>query len=262
MKLSSKINLYLKSFGIFPDLFIKSLRGISFYIRNKHHLRKQIQKSDGSFLITNTYPCLADRFEHAGSVPLHYFHQDLFIANKIFQNNPVKHVDVGSRIDGFIAHVASFRKIEVLDLRDLKKNIYNVKFIKADLMDDNFTLQNYSDSLSCLHAIEHFGLGRYGDKVDLNGHLKGFEKLHSLLKNNGKFYFSTTIGPQRIEFDAHRVFSLKYLLKLFENKYEINSFSYINDKNIFFENAGLTQENINNNFFCHYGCGIFEMTKV
>ena len=27
-------------------------------------------------------------------------------------------------------------------------------------------LGGYCDSLSCLHALEHFGLGRYGDAVD------------------------------------------------------------------------------------------------
>lgn len=262
MKLLSKINLYLNSLGFFPRLFFDGLRGLPYYFRNKNNLKGQIVKSSRSFNITGTYPCLSDRFEHAGSIPLHYFYQDLFIAGKIFKNNPAKHVDVGSRIDGFVAHVASFREIEVLDIRDLKDKINNIKFIKADLTDDNFMLQNYSDSLSCLHAIEHFGLGRYGDNVDLNGHLKGFENLYRILGKGGKFYFSTPIGPQRIEFDAHRIFSLKYLLDLFENKYKINSFSYINDNNIFFENAELSKENIENNFSCHYGCGIFEMTKI
>jgi hypothetical protein len=30
---------------------------------------------------------------------------------------------------------------------------------------------NCCDSISSLHAIEHFGLGRYGDTIDVNGHL-------------------------------------------------------------------------------------------
>ncbi len=32
-----------------------------------------------------------------------------------------------------------------------------------------------------------------------------------MLKKEGKFYFSVPIGEQRIEFNAHRVFSVKYL---------------------------------------------------
>ena len=36
--------------------------------------------------------------------------------------NLKRHVDIGSRLDGFVAHVASFREIEVLDIRPLKVN--------------------------------------------------------------------------------------------------------------------------------------------
>jgi Caenorhabditis protein of unknown function, DUF268 len=262
MKIFSKTGTYLKSFGIFPKIFTNGLKGLTYYFSNKSELKKQIKESNGSFKITGTLPCPADRFENAGSIPLHYFHQDLLIAGKVFKNNPRKHVDVGSRIDGLIAHIASFRPVEVLDIRELKDSISNVKFIKADLMDSDFSISNYTDSLSCLHAIEHFGLGRYGDKVDLNGHLKGLDNLYNILENGGRFYLSTLIGPQRIEFDAHRVFSVKYLLDLFEHKYKIESFSYINDDNTLFENAPLTEENISNNFSCTYGCGIFEMTKI
>ena len=32
-------------------------------------------------------------------------------------NNPLKHVDVGSRIDGFVAHLACMREVEVFDIR-------------------------------------------------------------------------------------------------------------------------------------------------
>jgi hypothetical protein len=70
------------------------------------------------------------------------------------------------------------------------------------------------DSLSSLHAIEHFGLGRYGDPIDINGHLKAITNLHLMLKPKGKFYFSVPIGKQRIEFNAHRVFSIKYLIRI------------------------------------------------
>jgi len=48
-------------------------------------------------------------FRKAETASGHYFHQDLLVAGKIFKNNPIKHVDIGSRMDGFIAHVASFR---------------------------------------------------------------------------------------------------------------------------------------------------------
>jgi hypothetical protein len=122
-------------------------------------------------------------------------------------------------------------------------------------------LKECCDSLSSLHAIEHFGLGRYGDIIDIDGHLKAINNLYEMLKPNGKFYFSVPIGKQRIEFNAHRVFSIKYLLKILGDKFIIDAFHFVDDKGDLFENANLSEESVNSNFECNYGCGIFELTK-
>ena len=75
-------------------------------------------------------------------------------------------------------------------------------------------------------------------------------------------YFSVPIGPQRTEFNAHRVFSLKYLMELFSEKYLIKSFSYVDDNGNLNEDVHISHEDMTNNFGCQYGCGIFEMTKL
>jgi len=94
-------------------------------------------------------------------------------------------------------------------------------------MDDNLNLINYCDSISCLHALEHFGLGRYGDRIDYQGHLLGWNNIYKILKRGGNFIFSVPIGIQRIEFNAHRVFSIEYLLTMIKGRYQIDSFSYV-----------------------------------
>lgn len=251
---------YLKMFGFSPRIFINAVKGIVPFLKNYKMIKKQLE-GDKNFRISSLSPCLSDRYDEAGSIPLHYFFQDLFAAQQIFNNNPVKHIDIGSRIDGFISHLASFREVEVFDIRNIKDSIPNVKFIKADLMDENFPFMDYADSVSSLHALEHFGLGRYGDNTDINGYLRGLDNIYKLLKKGGLFYFSVPIGAQRIEFDAHRVFSIKYLLNLFEEKYNLISFSYINDNNKLFAGVELTDEGISNNFNCSYGCGIFILEK-
>ena len=249
-------------FGFDPVKTYRSLKGIPYYLRNFRALKKQVNTS-GSFPFSTPYPCLRDRFEESGSAQGHYFYQDLLVANRININNPSKHVDVGSRIDGFVAHVAAFRALEVLDIRPLSNNIKNVRFAQADLMKPvNAELVDYCDSLSCLHAIEHFGLGRYGDTVDFNGYLSGFENLGRILEKGGKLYFSVPIGPQRIEFDAHRVFSIRFLLDLFEGNYKVDHFSFIDDVGDLHEDVPLNESDVDNNYGCHYGCGIFEMTKL
>jgi hypothetical protein len=169
----------------------------------------------------------------------------------------------GSRIDGFVAHVASFREVYIIDIRPLVSTLPNFVFIQQDFIQSlKEELIASSDSVSCLHALEHFGLGRYGDAVNYNGYLSGWENLYKMLTKGGKLYFSVPIGPQRIEFNAHRVFSIKYLLELCDGKYRIDHFSFVDDNGDLHENAALTAAEINNNFRCHYGCGIFEMTKL
>jgi hypothetical protein len=148
-----------------------------------------------------------------------------------------------------------------MDVRDLHIAMPSIRFVRADLSAKDFPLTDYCDSLSCLHALEHFGLGRYGDPIDYEGHLIGWKNMSRMVKQGGKFYFSAPIGEQRIEFNAHRVFSLQYLLKLIEPSYAIDSFAYINDQGEFFADARLDGNTIGNNCGCHYGCGIFELTR-
>jgi SAM-dependent methyltransferase len=219
--------------------------------------------SSEDFPFGKALPCLEERFSESGVAGGHYFHQDLLVARRIFLNNPTCHVDAGSRVDGFVAHVASFRPIEVLDIRTLTSTSPNIRFTQTDLMGTIVeNLVGHCDSLSCLHALEHFGLGRYGDQVYYDGHVAGLNNLHKILKRDGKFYISVPIGPQRIEFNAHRVFSINYLLGSFDGKYHIDQFSYVDDGGHLHENVMMSAVEANNNFGCVYGCGIFEMTKL
>jgi hypothetical protein len=251
----------LRLFGIDPRTFMNTIRTLPFYYSDLRELKKQ-KGSDTAFYFGRKFPKLNERFAEAGTMSGHYFHQDLLVARKIFLANPKRHVDIGSRTDGFVAHVAVFREIEILDIRDQVSKVENIKFRKADLMQLPEGMENYCDSISSLHAIEHFGLGRYGDPIDYNGSLKALKNITKMVQSRGKFYFSVPIGRQRIEFNAHRVFSIGYLLDHFKENFHLDSFSYVNDKGELFQNVELTPENIKSNFNCHWGCGIFELTKI
>lgn len=152
-------------------------------------------------------PCLHDRGAEGGAVRGEYFTQDLYVAQMIHRRQPGRHVDIGSRIDGFVAHVASFREIEVLDIRPVRVAIPGVVFRQADLMADGLPPTVRCDSLSCLHALEHFGLGRYGDTLDAQGSRKGLRNMARLLQPGGHFYLSVPIGRERVVFNANRVFN-------------------------------------------------------
>lgn len=228
----------------------------------RHDYKEFCKKSGGGeFPIKDSLPCLYDKDDNAGNTYSHYFLQDLYVAQKIYEHRPEKHVDVGSRVDGFVAHVATFREIELLDIRKMESTIPHVFFSQLDLMNEQDVPENYCDSISSLHALEHFGLGRYGDPIDPEGHLKGFRSISKMLKTNGIFYFSVPIGVQRIEFNAHRIFGMPYLLKLVSANYDIESFAYIEDKGVLHRQVELTEVAINTSFGCNCGCAIFELRK-
>jgi SAM-dependent methyltransferase len=244
----------------------KFIKALGMYKLEYAMLIKQ-KGGNKDFIMGKKYPVLMDKYAGSGTAKGAYFHQDLLVAHRIFENNPKEHIDVGSRVDGFVAHVASFRSIKVMDIRPLDSTIKNISFVQQDFMAPlREELIDSCDSLSCLHALEHFGLGRYGDPINYNGHIVGLENLSKLLKPGGKLYFSVPIGlPQRIEFHAHRIFSIKYLLAYFEGKYRIDNFWYVDDEGKLHENVILKGQEIEKNYGCKgngtEGCGIFEMTK-
>ncbi|MCP2789027.1 DUF268 domain-containing protein, partial [Salmonella enterica subsp. enterica serovar Typhimurium] len=62
-------------------------------------------------------------------------------------------------------------------------------------------------SLSCLHVVEHVGLGRYGDPLDIAGSERALAELQRVLAPEGRLYLSVPVGRERICYNAHRVFS-------------------------------------------------------
>jgi hypothetical protein len=244
-----------------PKKLFRFLRHAPTMLAELSELKRQARLSSHLFPIERINPYPNEKKLQSGTSKGHYFHQDLLVAQRIYDNKPEKHVDVGSRVDGFVSHVAAFRDIEVLDIRPMDSKIRNIKFKQANLMTPPPEMSSYCDSLSCLHAIEHFGLGRYGDPIDFEGHIKGLISLHTLLKPSGTLYLSCPIGPQRIEFNAHRVFGVKYLLALLEGRFQLRNFSYVDDSGDLHENVVLEDSLLAKDYGCHYGCGIFELEK-
>lgn len=214
--------------------------------------------------VTSLYPILQDFKDQAGSANGHYFHQDLLVASFIFKRNPIRHIDIGSRIDGFVAHVASFRKVEVMDIRNLDVNAHeNINFLKADITDQSKVQPNIADSISCLHAIEHFGLGRYSDPLDPKGHIKGIENIIKMLKPGGFLYISLPISKvTQTHFNAHRIFNpfdiFGWMPKIQE--LSLQRFDYIDDKGFVHQDIELYQDSIKN-MIDSFACGIYTFKK-
>ncbi len=262
-QIAIKIHWFLASqIGLDPLLFFRALRGIPHFFLDFLQFRKNFS---GTFFLV---PCLHDRYGEGGFTRNEYFWQDLLVARMINKANPRKHVDVGSRVDGFVAHVASFRDLEVLDVRPITSIIPGIEFHQFDLMSEKSVLdismgKGYCDSLSCLHVLEHLGLGRYGDNIDVSGHERGLRNLAQLLEPNGKLYLSVPIGRERVEFNANRVFSLKNIIDLSkENSLNLEYLvTYCNETGI--SEINISKQEINYHYYekINYQLAIMLFTK-
>lgn len=249
----------VRNAGIDPRRLVAALRGWRRYVRDRAAFQRL--NSHDSFTWGKELPILTERDESSGSLGA-YFFQDQLVARWVHDAAPARHVDVGSRIDGFVGSLSAFRDVEVIDIRPQPEAVARVKFQQLDLMSDlpDIWLES-TDSLSCLHTIEHFGLGRYGDPIDPDGHLKGIHQLKQMVAPGGMLYFSTPIGPQRIEFNAHRIFATQTLLSWFMDGWEIERFAYLDDSNIMHDPIDLKTAQIANHFGCQSGVGIVAARK-
>ncbi len=199
------------------------------------------------------FPVLGDRHASAGVASGHYFHQDIWAAREIYHRKPERHVDVGSSVAGFIAHLLSFRDVEYVDIRPVRTNVRGLHYVEGSVLALPFE-SNSLESLSSLHVTEHVGLGRYGDPVDPAGWSKAVTELMRVLQPGGILYFSVPIGRERLEFDGHRVFDPATVLRAFE-PLNLVSFSYVDDAGDYVGDAQPAS------FAGWYGCGMFLFTK-
>ena len=201
-------------------------------------------------------PMLTDRYASAGSATGHYFHQDLWAARKIYDRRPEEHMDIGSRIDGFIAHLLTFMPVTIVDIRPIESKIQGLTFLQDDATTLSKLPSNSVQSLSTLHVAEHFGLGRYSDPVDPDACFKFMKSLERVLAPGGRLYFSVPVGKERVEFNAHRVFSPQTILDRFSGL-RLESFSYVGDDGHLYLDISPDEMPASN-----FACGLFEFTKA
>jgi len=215
------LNWYLETlFGVNLRRLIITIRGVPKIVADYFIFRRAYPDGFGLRL------CFGDHFAQSGDGRGEYFYQDLHVAQLIAKRNPKRHIDIGSRVTGFVAHVASFRKIEVLDLRPQESVVQNVKFIEHDFCEP-YLSDAPVDSVSCLHALEHFGLGRYGDDISNGAFDVGLQNLFDSVSPEGHLYLSLPVGIEKIFFNSHRVSDpMSIYLKAKSNGFTLLGLSY------------------------------------
>ena len=127
---------FAHSIGVDLGRIAIGLRALPAFLKDRRAYLNQHKDVglQGTFALGPSFPCLHDRRETAGVASGHYFHQDLHMAQLIHAADPPVHVDVGSRIDGFVAHIAAFCTVEVLDIRQADSSALNIRFLQRDIM--------------------------------------------------------------------------------------------------------------------------------
>lgn len=185
----------------------------------------------------------------------HYFYQDIWALRILKTINPSVHYDIGSRYDGFVGQATAITKVIGLDIRKPDFVLPDFEFMKGDIT----ALDISSDSvysISCLHTLEHIGLGRYGDAINPRGYEQGLLELERIVKPEGHLIISFPIGSARIEFNAQRIIDPLKPLEILK-KMQLIKFSVVNDENVFIENAN--PADYKNSRCC---CGMYYFKKL
>ncbi len=202
-------NLNLK-FELFENISSRFVEKDKIIYNSKNGRENFCYRADREYIIGT------DKYAQAGCIGS-YFWQDLWAAKRILKEPVSIHYDIGSRLDGFIAHLlASGQRVCMIDIRPLNIKIDGLDFIESDATNLEGVEDESIESISALCSLEHFGLGRYGDPIDPEACFKCFAAIKKKLKKGGNLFISVPIGEECLCFNAHRVFNVKTILKEFE----------------------------------------------
>lgn len=149
------------------------------------------------------WPCIDDKSPET-AFDRHYLYHPAWAARVLARTRPERHVDISSILN-FAAIVSAFVPVEFYDFRPARVDLANLRSGAADLLRLQFPDASIA-SLSCMHVIEHIGLGRYGDPLDPDGDRKAIGELMRVLAPGGNLLVAVPVGRPRIQFNAHRIY--------------------------------------------------------
>lgn len=179
-------------------LYARYLRDFNNFSRKNRKSRRGFQNS-----WSDKKPCLYDRTA-ATPFDAHYLYHPAWAARILAKTKPKRHVDISS-ILSFSTILSAFVPVDYYDFRPAKINLEGFKSGSADLTNLHFK-SNSVESLSCMHVLEHLGLGRYGDAIDPDADLAATEELIRILKPGGNLLIVVPVGKPKIVYNAHRIY--------------------------------------------------------
>lgn len=147
--------------------------------------------------------CLGDRTALT-TFDRHYVYHPAWALRILLETRPIVHVDISSLLH-FAAMASAVVPIRFFDYRPAPLRLGNLTCDRADLMALPFPDRTIA-SLSCMHVIEHVGLGRYGDPIDPAADRRALGELERVLAPGGTLLVVVPVGRPRVQFNAHRIY--------------------------------------------------------
>lgn len=201
------------------------------------------------------YPCLNDG-TGVTTYDRHYVYHTAWAARVLANSKPIVHVDIGSYLY-FSTLISAFLRVQFYDYRPAEVVLPGLETGFADLLALPFE-DGSIKSLSCMHVIEHVGLGRYGEPLDPDGDMKAMRELARVLAPGGDLLFVVPVGQPRVRFNAHRIYGYNQIVDAFKelNLVEFSLIEQIGSKPPI---LGATAQQV---FAEHFGCGCFYFRRA
>ncbi len=202
------------------------------------------------------YPCLDDKTKTTG-FDRHYLYHPAWAARILAETKPEEHIDISSTLN-FATMLSAFIPVRFYDFRPADVRLSNLTSVAGNIVALPFEDDSVR-SISCMHVVEHIGLGRYGDPVDPAGDLKAISELVRVLAVDGNLLFVVPVGKPKVMFNAHRVYAYEQIMAYFA-ALNLVSFALISEHQ---EDGGLnfaaTGKDVAGQ---NYGCGCFWFRKL
>ena len=229
---------------------VRFIVGFFIYQAKSHRNPRQTSMGLGSYKIK---PVFKDATTNT-FFDSHYVYHTAWAARVLKEKKIKHHIDIGSH-HYFAALVSAFIPLDFYDYRPLSIDVSGLSCRKADLTQLDFT-DNSIYSLSCMHVVEHIGLGRYGDPIDPNSDIKAMIELSRVVEPGGHLLFVVPVGKPKLCFNAHRIYNPTDIINIFNN-FKLLEFAVVTDKKEFirFSNPEFYKMET-------YACGMYHFQKT
>lgn len=225
------------------------------FVRFRRMSRAASPSREFSMYWRDRLPYLQDKHGTTG-FGRHYFYHLGWAARILAASNPKLHVDISSSVN-FCSIISAFIPVKFCEYHPPNVELDRLQVQSVDIRSLPFKNESV-ESLSCMHVVEHIGLGRYGDRLEPQADVRAMHELERTVVRNGQLLLVVPVGRPRIVFNAHRVYGFEQITSCFA-KMKLKEFALIPDDPrqggmIRDASPSLADKQV-------YGCGCFWFTK-